>query len=154
MALRGFLTLTANGEAIRATPGGSAAVGRRDQMEFTEFRMGMSSGREGSSGEATARRTVGPVWCRLTVSGAFPRLMQAQIQNAVCEGRFQFVDERGRDTWSIEFQNGRINRLELVTSRASRPEPDYIELEIVADQWNFNHPSGDTSSSSDSAGAR
>jgi len=143
--LSGFLTLEANGTQIVV-----ASRGRSDptHLEFTEFRMGMSSGREGSSGEATARRVVHPAWCKMWVSGAFPLLMQAQIQNYVCKGTYQFVGPapRGRGkvpTWSIDFDNGRINRIELV-SDSDPTTPDYIELEIVADRWDFNHDTAGT----------
>jgi len=150
----GYLTLEVNstqfvyeGESVDdPAPSKVTFDGNGATLEFTEFRMGMSSGREGSSGEATDRRVVLSAGCKIWASGAFP-LLKAQIQNHVCKGTYQFYSPSatgkevyspsatGRElikTWSITFDNGRINRIELVSDPTT---PAYIELEIVTDQW-------------------
>jgi len=130
MSTKGHLTLIANGKAIEDFTGAGLA--------FTDFYFSAVHARVTSAEARSA--LLGPAACLLTSVGVFAPLLEAQVQNHVCKGSYTFeVTEEKVKTFSIDFVNGRINRIEL-KSYPEPEKPDNIELELVADQWEFRHP--------------
>jgi len=149
--VRGRLTLDADGVGIvyegesvdDPAPPNVTFDGDGSTFEFTDFRPVAKA-----VDDDGATEIVLPASCKIWVSGALPLLEEIRATNRVCTGTYQCYSSvpgdspaRGGEelvkTWSVSFDNGRINRVELVSD--SDPNTfDYIELEIVADHWEFN----------------